>query len=256
MNLIYISLIILFIIIIHNILDKKCNQTLKYYVYDSLIPGPVITLIGGTHGNEPSGSYTIKLLLNEIKDKKIILKRGKLILIPVLNECAFKVGIRLIPLIGDMNRKYPKSIEDKSQNKIVNKIIQLTDESDIVIDFHEGWGFNKINKNSLGSTITPTETQTSMILAKKIITNLNKNITDNIKKFTILTNNIPDNNDGNYDYNESIDIRGGLRYYQNLRKKNYILVETTGQNNIQPIELRISQNKTIIETVFTYYNLI
>lgn len=237
------------------ITDRICNTTLNYYIYDTKIPGNTILLIGGTHGNEPAGTECIKLLQKELNNKNISLKKGKLILIPEVNYCALRLGIRFIPFIGDMNRKYPCKNNEKINNNIINKIIHLTMNADFIIDFHEGWGFNRIDKKSMGSSITPTNTNLSLKIAKQVISKLNKNIQENQKKFIILTNNIHPN-DEEYDYNESIDIKGSLIYYMNMNKKNYILVETTGQDNIQPLQIRINQNKIIINTVLKQFNLI
>jgi hypothetical protein len=249
--------LIIFIIFLYT-LDKICNTELKYYIYDSKIPGNTILLIGGTHGNEPAGSDAIKELQEGLNNKNINLKRGKLILIPEVNHCALRLGLRYIPFLGDMNRKYPCSNNEKCSNNIINKIIHLSSNADFIIDFHEGWGFNRIEKKSMGSTITPTDTKESLEKAQHILNKLNDTIEIKHKKFLILTNNIPLNeeNSNTYDYNESIDIKGSLKYFMNMHKKNYILVETTGQNDIQPLHIRTNQNKIIIDTILKEYNII
>jgi len=254
MNILFILIFVIVILYII-IIDKICNTLLNYYVYDSKIPGNTILLISGTHGNEPAGSETIKYLQREINNKNINLKRGKLILIPEVNYCALRLGIRFMPLVGDINRKYPQSNNEKCNNIIINNIINLALNADFVIDFHEGWGFNKINKKSMGSTITPSNTQVSLKMAQKVLKELNKNIEEKQKKFIILTNNIPPNKE-EYDYNKSIDIKGSLRYFMNINKKNYLLVETSGQDNIQPLHVRIEQNKIIIDTILKENKLI
>lgn len=255
MNIILFLLIFLIIILNIIITDKLCNSELKYYIYDSKVPGNTILLIGGTHGNEPAGSICIKKFQNELNNKNINLKTGKLILIPEVNYCALRLGIRFIPFIGDMNRKYPQTNNEKCNNKIINTIINFAMNSDFIIDFHEGWGFNRIDKRSIGSTITPTDTNISLKMAQNILYELNKTIHDKQKKFIILTNNIPSDEE-KYDYNESINIKGTLRNFMNINKKNYILVETTGQDNIQPLSIRINQNNIIIKTVLKKFNLI
>jgi len=107
----------------------------------------------------------------------------------------------------------------------------------------------------MGSTITPSNTQVSLKMAQKVLKELNKNIEEKQKKFVILTNNIPPNKE-EYDYNKSIDIKGSLRYFMNINKKNYLLVETSGQDNIQPLHVRIEQNKIIIDTILKENKLI
>jgi hypothetical protein len=255
-----IILCIIFIIIFIYIIDKICNssESLDYFIYDSKIKGPTIMIIGGTHGNEPSGHYAIKNLINSLNNKDIELQSGKLILVPSVNYCALKVGIRMIPTIGDLNRKYPTNLNNLITNcPTTNKIINLVKNADFVLDFHEGWGFNRLNKNSMGSSITPSITPKSHDIAKLLLDAVNKTIKDNNKNFIILTKDYKKYNETvNYDYSESIDIKGSLRYFENILNKDYILIETTGQNNIQPLDIRIKQCELFINTLLTYYNLI
>ena len=42
------------------------------------------------------------------------------------------------------------------------------------------------------------------------------------------------------------EIKGSLHYYANINDKNYILIETTGQNDIQPMNIRVQQGYDII----------
>jgi len=228
-------------------------------VYDSKIDGPTILLLGGIHGNEPAGSYAIKNTITKLNNKDIVLKKGKLICVPNVNYCGLRLNIRLIPFIGDLNRKFPKDLENINKiNKcpITNKIVELVKQSDFILDFHEGWGYHRINKNSLGSTITPSITDQSLDIANKMLENVNDKIESNDKKFMILTKKYKELNNITYDYSESADIKGSLRNYANLLSKDYILIETTGQNNIQPLETRIKQDITFINTIFDYYKMI
>jgi hypothetical protein len=259
----YIILCIIGLLITFYLIHKICNseESLDYFIYDTKIEGPTIMIIGGTHGNEPSGHYSIKKLIKQLNDKTIQIKKGKLILVPSVNYCALQVGIRMIPLIGDLNRKYPTEIDynkKKLNNNcpIISQIVDLTNKSDFILDFHEGWGFNRIDKNSMGSSISPSLTDKSHEIAKLFLDNINNTIDDNNKKFIILTQNYKKINTNDYDYSESIDIEGSLRYYLNLINKNYILIETTGQNNIQPLETRINQCDIFIKILLKEYKLL
>ncbi len=259
-SILIICIIILIIILLCNNLYYLLNN-IKYYIYDTKIDGPTILMLAGTHGNEPAGYHSLNKLKDELDNKIKIIKRGKLIIIPAVNYYALKLGIRYIPIFGDINRKYPKNINDnkKSDSNIINQIVKLTNDADFVLDFHEGWGYNRLNKKSMGSTITPTNTDRSHELSKIMLDNVNKNITDPNKKFIILADpEIIKNklNYSNYDYSKSIDIKGSLRYYQKLLNKDYILIETTGQHNIQSLNLRMEQNNIFIDKTLEYYQLL
>jgi len=52
------------------------------------------------------------------------------------------------------------------------------------------------------------------------------------------------------------NIPYSLRDYCNKKKINYNLVEITGINNAQPLELRVSQTKYLLNSLFIYFNLL
>jgi len=251
-----ILLFILTIIYVIFISNKICNNqnSLVYHIIDSKKEGPTVMIIGGTHGNEPAGYLAVKKLLEDINSRKIEINRGKLILVPEVNYCALRLGIRYIPFVGDINRKYPVNINEKISSQINNKIVELANSADFILDFHEGWGFHKLDNNSIGSTITPNDNKISHDIAQLFLEQINKNIYENNKKFSILTS---DEDllklDG---YSRDKEIKGTLRYYLNLINKNYVLIETTGQNNIQKIDVRLYQNRLFINELLRYYNLI
>ena len=141
------------------------------------LKNPTILLIAGTHGNEPAGTKTLYELINKIKNKEIKLIRGTLIIIPKANKCGYYLNSRFLPykfFNNDLNRNYICN-NLKCKDNISSKIIKLVNKSDFIIDFHEGWGYHKINKNSLGSTITTTNTKISKFIGKTIVNKLNKN---------------------------------------------------------------------------------
>jgi len=214
-----------------------------------------ILIVGGTHGNEPAGYYAVKSFMNSLTENKIKLKSSRIILIPQVNYCALKIGLRFIPEIGDLNRKYPIIPNGVPSNNHIKKIIENVAIADFILDFHEGWGFNRLNGDSMGSTITPTNTVQSMNLSKKLFSEINKNLNGH-KRFRILTtdkNLIKSNSDL---FALETDIKGSLRFYCNILNKDYILIETTGQNNIQELSVRVNQNLFIINYILKSYNLI
>ena len=242
MKLKLILLILLVIYIIYYIyykINTICDDV-KYYIYDSNVKGKTIIILGGTHGDEPAGSYAIHNLMNDL-NTKLKLKSGKLILIPDVNYCGLKLFNRNAPTVGDINRQYLVNSDDTNISKINQKIKSLINNADFVLDFHEAYIFNKKYPNSLGSTLLPCKTKLSMNIAKKIINDLNKTIKTDYKKFDIVNDN---------------DINGTLRDYCNILNKNYILVETTGKEHIQPIKIRVKQDEIIINSLLKYMNII
>jgi len=233
-TIIFIFIIILIVIYYTTIINNICYKEPEYFIYKGKEEGPTILIIGATHGNEPSGYFAIKEYINKLNSQELILKRGKIIFIPAVNYCGLQLNNRYHNTVGDINRLY-----DISNKNIINKlIIDFVDTSDFIVDFHEGYDYANISSNSLGSTITPSENKLSEIVANKVIENINKNIDIELKKFKM---------------NKNKNILGSLRHYSiNL---NYILVETTGQNDVQPLKIRVDQCIDVINTVLNYFNL-
>ncbi len=232
-----------------------CNN-LEYFYYGESTPNnKTILILGGIHGNEPAGSIAIKQLMEELNKENTKLN-NRIIFVPNVNYCALQLNRRNVPFIGDLNRKFPitENYDEDYLHPIIKDILILMKQSDFIIDFHEGWGFYKDNTGSIGSTITPTNTIISNEVADLVCDNLNENIDDidNYKKFTILIDD--SNNNINPDkYGKNEDIKHTLRYYADLTKENYILIETSGQNDIQNLDLRVSQARTVIDTVLKFY---
>ena len=256
--------IIFIILILYMIMISKiCNSksSLEYYNYKSVNykendKQSIILMLGSIHGNEPAGYYALRKLIENLNTNQTTLKTGKLIISPVVNYCAFQLGLRLVPFIGDMNRKFPYTLEQNPSNKIISQIVDLIKQADFILDFHEGWGFNRQNSNSMGSTLTPSNNELCNNLAVKIVNDLDQKITQDYMKFRIYT----DNNDllkNNPDlYQEQHKIKGALSYYCELLGKNYMLVETSGQNDIYPLNSRVEQNEIIINDILQNYNMI
>lgn len=223
-------------------IETMCDKTTILH-YNSNINGPTILLLGGTHGNEPASSHILEQIINELNNGQIVIKKGKLIIIPHVNSCGLNLNSRYAPFT-DINRNYPVEVNGKTKYKINSEIINLVKDSDFIIDLHEGWGYHKINKASMGSTLYPSKTSESIKTSDILTKYINMNIVDNTKHFTSLID-------------PKCEIKGSLHYFANISNKNYILIETTGQNDIQPMNIRVQQGYDIIYYfLHDIYNLI
>ena len=208
------------------------DNNIKYYDFGNIDSKYKICIIAGTHGNEPAGSITLLELLknNYFTNNNIFIR-----VIPIVNNFGYKFGIRYQNNIfhPDINRNF---VNDGLCN-VSKQLIKLIRDFDLIIDVHEGWGFHLINNSSIGSTLTAT--QKSFNLAENIINEINKTIIKNEYKF-ILRRNV-------------CDIKTTLGCFIKNIGKEYILVETTGQNNIQPLNLRKKQVKIVIDNILKNY---
>lgn len=196
-----------------------------------------ILLVAGVHGNEPAGSYALSDLIQDLKSKKFTTKH-EIIIVPVVNTHGFTRNSRN-SRGQDLNREFYKNSSIHEIRNLENLILQF--KPDLVLDFHEGWGWHKINKKSLGNTISPNN-KTLYPLVKNLVNKINLNISDSRKHFTAfsITGNLG-----------ACEIPNTLACYCRKNKINHILVETTGQKNIEKLEIRKKHIRTILNYILS-----
>ncbi len=137
------------------------------YVLRAKKAGPTILIIGGMHGNEPSGAAAAA----QIASWNI--GRGTLVIVPRANVLALQAQKRRTPGLagsaGDLNRAFP--IGGKPRDGIATDLWNLveTHKPDWVIDLHEGFDFHRTNKRSVGSSIIHSAQERAQKLATKMI---------------------------------------------------------------------------------------
>ena len=223
--------LIMFTIVAITVIVRRACRNPHIFKFASSEPGKTIVLIGGTHGNEPSGAVYLRDLITSLGKRKAKLIKGTVIIIPELNKCGLQLKQRLLPDLPwawDINRNYSKN------KSFYNKYLKFIDQADLIIDCHEGWGFAKINPGSLGSGIYYNGLGDTQELAKKMVAQINQTITEEKHKFI---------------YGKNKTIPGSLGTYSVNNNIPYILIETSGQNNIQPLPIRIKQVEHAIKTL-------
>tara|TARA_B110000208_G_C11794818_1_gene439079 strand:+ start:2399 stop:3157 length:759 start_codon:yes stop_codon:yes gene_type:complete len=235
----YLLLITIILLIVTN---KKCIEFFNYKytpLMDDITTYTVnnknkLFILGSVHGNEPAGTDACKLLIKKLKNCK--LKNGTLSIYTKPNPYGYNNNIRYqhTLLNRDINRNYINNGRCNVSKFIIKNIKNYT-KNDLIIDLHEGYDYHKLNSNSVGSTIIPLPNKFCINIANKMVKKLNDNIDEKHKKFTVLIND-PNHN----------DPYGSFRDWCLKNKKNYILVELTGQNNKQHINIRVNQNITLL----------
>lgn len=203
----------------------------KYYTIDTGRKGPCIGIIAGVHGNERSGPIE---LLSLIENGTLMnIKRGKLKIIPCANVNGFRRNLRWRNwFFNDLNRTFDKN------DKQVEDIITYFSDCDVVIDFHEAWGWHLIDNNSTGNTIVPINCAET---AKKILNDVNNNpvvakinLKNPNKKFTLGEKYV------------ICKFSGTLSCWMHKHGRQYMLVEVAGQNDIQPLSVRREIVRTVV----------
>ena len=98
-------------------------------------PGPHLLITGGVHGDEFEPMAAIRKL---IASPSLKLLRGKLTLVPVVNEPAFLRGHRAGPDDQDLARTCPGDANGSTTEQIAHALTQLIQAADYYIDLHTG----------------------------------------------------------------------------------------------------------------------
>ena len=114
------------------------------FLFESEQNGPVVIILGGTHGNEPAGYEAALRLVDWFK--QLPPQCGKIILIPAANRMAVNTFQRRIPVPegvdiekGNLNRCHPGNPNGFPMEQLAYEIEQLAEENgvSVFIDLHE-----------------------------------------------------------------------------------------------------------------------
>lgn len=108
------------------------------HVFNSSNPGPTILLQAGLHGDEINGVETLRRMLEA---EEFNIKRGAVIVVPVLNIFGFIHFSRDVPDGKDVNRSFSGSKNGSLASRIAYYYTQeILPQVDFGIDLHTGGG--------------------------------------------------------------------------------------------------------------------
>jgi len=109
-----------------------------YYVYGTGVLGPIVTVLGGVHGNEPGGWLAAERLVAQVRPNI-----GGLLVVPQANRQAIALFERTTDELGDLNRLYPGDRDGLPMAQMAHEIVQTLRDfhATHVIDMHESWSF-------------------------------------------------------------------------------------------------------------------
>lgn len=99
--------------------------------------GPTALLTGANHGDEYEGPIALFDLAQGLLAEEV---RGRVIIVPAMNQPAFAAGTRTSPIDrGNMNRAFPGRPDGTVTEKIADYFQRvLLPMADVVLDFHSG----------------------------------------------------------------------------------------------------------------------
>ena len=96
--------------------------------------GPAVFVSAAVHGNEINGTGAIREM---ILDESFRLKRGSLVLVPVVNMLGFERHSRYLPDRRDLNRCFPGSASGSSASRLARVVFDaIVGRCDYGIDLH------------------------------------------------------------------------------------------------------------------------
>ena len=98
-------------------------------------PGPKLLITAGVHGDEFEPMAAVRRLMKEIDPQHL---RGKLTLVPVVNESAFRLGRRTGDDGKDLARTCPGREDGSLTEQVAFALSQLIRSADCYIDLHTG----------------------------------------------------------------------------------------------------------------------
>ncbi len=104
------------------------------HIRRAIEPGPTVFVTAALHGDEINGTGAIRTL---VQDESFKLKRGSVILVPVLNILSFDRHSRYLPDRRDLNRSFPGSKTGSLAGRMAATIFEeIIARSDYGIDLH------------------------------------------------------------------------------------------------------------------------
>ena len=98
-------------------------------------PGPHLLITGGVHGDEFEPMAAVRRLIGEIDPSEL---RGRLTLVPVVNEPAYRRGQRTAEDGLDLARTCPGKMDGSVTEQIAFALSELIRSADFYIDLHTG----------------------------------------------------------------------------------------------------------------------
>ncbi|WP_228236741.1 succinylglutamate desuccinylase/aspartoacylase family protein [Allomuricauda sp. M10] len=108
------------------------------HVFNAKRPGPTVLIQAGLHGDEINGVETLRRLL---QDDFFLIKKGAVIVVPILNIFGFIHFSRDVPDGKDVNRSFPGTKSGSLASRIAHTYTeQILPQIHYGIDLHTGGG--------------------------------------------------------------------------------------------------------------------
>lgn len=161
--------------------------------------GPVVMIVGGTHGNELAGFEAAHRLIKQFADSP--LNAGEVFIIPEANRVADSLNKRRIPVpegvdieLGNLNRCYPGKAEGLPMERLAFEITELIKKYNVelFLDLHESPVYHLESRkkdgsyHGLGQTLIYTPTEEATWLGMVVLDQINTDIPEGKERFSLI----------------------------------------------------------------------
>ncbi|GGG01638.1 succinylglutamate desuccinylase/aspartoacylase family protein [Paenibacillus aceti] len=154
------------------------------HLFHGEMSGPVVMIVAGIHGKEVGSIYAAQQLVKQLRNHRLTIQRGTLIVVPIANQPAFKKRVRGKP---DLNRTFPRSRGGKATHEMARALFSVMKKYKPVwyLDLHEANGLSSKSKHVLGQTLITNPGNAAVPVVRKIIKQMNKRVNHPSHKFHI-----------------------------------------------------------------------
>ncbi|MEC0125853.1 succinylglutamate desuccinylase/aspartoacylase domain-containing protein [Paenibacillus pabuli] len=161
-----------------------------YYIVRGMMPGPVMFITSGVHGNETASMAAAQKLANDCMAGRRHVVRGLLIIVPRVNQKAYRNNRRGKP---DLNRTFPRHISGKAKHPLASAVFQLASQHgpDWWLDLHEANGLSQRSSRVLGQTLITNPGSRAVPVCRRVIARMNRSIAIRDRHFNLKQHELP-----------------------------------------------------------------
>jgi predicted deacylase len=170
-------------------LAKGTKFETPYYIIKGTSIGNTVMITAGVHGDETANILAAKKLLDLLQKDVLHIHKGMLIIVPIVNQIAYKRRIRGIP---DLNRTFPRKSNIAVSHPLTAALFRLAKQlqPEWYIDLHEARGFSNLDPSVLGQTLITNPNSEAIPLVKRIANHMNRYISKKSRHFSVRLRNL------------------------------------------------------------------
>ncbi|MGG1616756.1 succinylglutamate desuccinylase/aspartoacylase family protein [Paenibacillus sp. NRS-1782] len=173
-----------------HMLGKGYSWATPYYIATGEQRGPHVMVVAGIHGKEIASIRAAEKLVEQLKQQKLQISQGKLIIVPIVSQAAYRQRIRGLP---DLNRTFPRTKKQAASNPLSAAVFQLTQrhQPEWYLDLHEANGLSQKDAKVLGQTLISNKGNPVVPAVRRTIKRMNRSIKDKGRHFNLRLHELP-----------------------------------------------------------------